>query len=101
VFLGVAPSALGFALWAYALARMDVGRATLSLYLVPAVAIAVSLVWLSQAPSLLVLGGGVITVGGVALAARRPSPVPRDRGTRSPGAFVGDVCGVVSWRANR
>jgi drug/metabolite transporter (DMT)-like permease len=104
VFLGVAPSALGFALWAYALARMDVGRATLSLYLAPAVAIVVSLVWLSQVPSLVVLGGGVITVGGVALAARRPSPVPRDRGTRSPGAFVGEACGdedppKLRWRA--
>jgi drug/metabolite transporter (DMT)-like permease len=39
VFLGVAPSALGFAAWAYAMARTDVGRVTTSLYLVPAAAI--------------------------------------------------------------
>ena len=31
VFLGLAPSAVGFLLWAYALARMDVGRATTAL----------------------------------------------------------------------
>jgi drug/metabolite transporter (DMT)-like permease len=34
-FLGLAPSAAGFVLWAYAMARMDVGRVTVSLYLVP------------------------------------------------------------------
>lgn len=73
VFLGLGPSALGFALWAFALARMDVGRATLALYLVPAVAIVVSLVWLSQVPSLLVLGGGVLTVCGVVFAQRAPA----------------------------
>ena len=44
VFLGVAPSAAGFALWACAMSRMDVGRVTTSLYLVPATAIVISLV---------------------------------------------------------
>ena len=39
VFLGLAPSAAGFVLWAYAMARLDVGRVTLGLYLVPAAAI--------------------------------------------------------------
>jgi len=89
VFLGVAPSALGFALWAYALGRMNVGRATLSLYLVPAAAIVVSLVWLGQVPSLLVLGGGVVTLAGVALAARRPQPpaAPSPASSR-----VSDMC---------
>ena len=51
VFLGVAPSAAGFVLWAYALSRMDVGRVTLSLYLVPAAAIVISLAWLAQIPA--------------------------------------------------
>ena len=50
VFLGLAPSAAGFVLWAYAMARMDVGRVTVSLYLVPAAAIGISLVWLGQIP---------------------------------------------------
>ena len=35
-------------LWAYAMARMDVGRVTVSLYLVPAAAIGISLVWLGE-----------------------------------------------------
>ena len=50
VFLGLAPSAAGFVLWAYAMARMDVGRVTVSLYLVPAAAIGISLVWLGAGP---------------------------------------------------
>jgi drug/metabolite transporter (DMT)-like permease len=81
MFLGVAPSALGFALWARALARMPVGRATAWLYLVPAVAIIVSLVWLSQLPSLVSLGGGALAVGGVVLAAR---PLTRPAAGRRP-----------------
>jgi drug/metabolite transporter (DMT)-like permease len=79
VFLGVAPSAIGFMLWAYAMSRMEVGRATLSLYLVPAAAIVISLVWLSQVPGPIELVGGAIALGGVILAStpgRRPARVP-------------------------
>ena len=68
IFLGVAPSAAGFAAWAYAMARMDVGRATLSLYLVPATAIGISLVWLGQVPGPVELAGGAVALGGVILA---------------------------------
>jgi drug/metabolite transporter (DMT)-like permease len=85
VFLGVAPSALGFALWARALARMPVGQATAWLYVVPAVAIVVSLVWLSQLPSLVSLGGGALAVGGVVLAARRRRPPAGARERRVVG----------------
>ena len=41
VFLGLAPPAAGFVQWAYAMAGLDVGRVTLSLYLVPAAAIVI------------------------------------------------------------
>jgi EamA-like transporter family len=68
VFLGVAPSAIGFVLWAYALARMDVGRATTALYLVPAAAILIALVWLAQVPGPAELAGGGIALAGVILA---------------------------------
>jgi drug/metabolite transporter (DMT)-like permease len=86
VFLGVAPSALGFVLWAYAMARMPVGRVTTSLYLVPAAAIVISLVWLRQIPGPAELAGGAIALAGVALAAGRGSGgrsgrrLPRDAG---------------------
>ncbi len=82
VFLGVAPSALGFAAWAYAMARMDVGRATTSLYLVPAAAIVISLAWLGQVPGPVELGGGAVALAGVVLAGSRP----RGRGGPGPGA---------------
>src|SRR6266516_1975446 len=68
VFLGLAPSAAGFVLWAYAMARMDVGRVTVSLYLVPAAAIGISLVWLGQVPGAAELIGGAIALAGVVLA---------------------------------
>jgi drug/metabolite transporter (DMT)-like permease len=88
-FLGVAPSALGFVAWAYAMARMDVGRVTTSLYLVPAAAIVISLVWLGQVPGPVELGGGAVALAGVALAGSRrrvrrgqrsAGPDPRDEG---------------------
>ena len=58
--------------WAYAMARMDVGRATTSLYLVPAAAIVISLVWLGQVPGPVELAGGAIALAGVMLAGSRP-----------------------------
>jgi EamA-like transporter family len=78
VFLGLAPSAAGFVLWAYAMARMDVGRVTVSLYLVPAAAIGISLAWLGQVPGPVELIGGVIALAGVMLArgVARDSRVP-------------------------
>jgi len=77
----------GFEVTAYAMARMDVGRATLSLYLVPATAILISLVWLGQVPGPVELAGGAVALGGVVLAgtqAGRPAPAPGP-GQRGPG----------------
>jgi drug/metabolite transporter (DMT)-like permease len=76
IFLGLAPSAAGFVLWAYAMARMDVGRITLSLYLVPAVALVISLAWLGQVPGPVELAGGAIALAGVMLARDARSRVP-------------------------
>jgi drug/metabolite transporter (DMT)-like permease len=73
VFLGLAPSAAGFVLWAYAMARTDVGRVTVSLYLVPAAAIGISLVWLGQVPGPAELIGGAIALAGVLLASGGPT----------------------------
>jgi drug/metabolite transporter (DMT)-like permease len=75
VFLGLAPSAAGFVLWAYAMARTDVGRVTVSLYLVPAAAIGISLVWLGEIPGPAELIGGAIALAGVVLASGGASHV--------------------------
>lgn len=75
IFLGIAPSALGFVLWAYASARMPVAQSTTALYLVPAVAIAIAYVWLGQVPGAIELGGGMVALIGVVLAnTRRRTP---------------------------
>jgi drug/metabolite transporter (DMT)-like permease len=99
VYLGLAPSAAGFVLWAYALARTDVGQATLSLYLVPAAAIVISLAWLSQVPGPVELAGGVVALAGVIVASRRPParPLsPQRPGPASPGWRRGDPAGPAA-----
>jgi drug/metabolite transporter (DMT)-like permease len=82
VFLGLAPSAAGFVLWAYAMARTDVGRVTVSLYLVPAAAIGISLVWLGEIPGPAELIGGTIALAGVVLASG--GPTSHGRASRVP-----------------
>ena len=72
VFLGVAPSAAGFVLWAYAMARMDVGRVTVSLYLVPAAAILDLAGLAGPGPGPAELTGGAIALAGVLLAQGTP-----------------------------
>jgi len=85
VFLGLAPSAAGFVLWAYAMARMDVGRVTVSLYLVPAAAIGISLAWLGQVPGPAELIGGAIALAGVVLASGGASRVAAGDDERGRG----------------
>ena len=85
VFLGLAPSAAGFVLWAYAMARTDVGRVTVSLYLVPAAAIGISLVWLGEIPGPAELIGGAIALAGVVLASGGGSRVAAGNEERGGG----------------
>ncbi|MEV0264959.1 DMT family transporter [Streptomyces sp. NPDC050617] len=82
VFLGLLPSALGFVIWGYAVARLPLAASTAALYLVPPVALAVSFVWLSEVPHPLALFGGAVTVLGVFLInrGRRRTAVPRAGG---------------------
>lgn len=83
VFLGLLPSALGFVIWGYAVARSSVAASTGALYLVPPVALLVSFVWLGETPHPLELLGGAVAVAGVVLINRRgaagPGPEPGAR----------------------
>ncbi|AXH34997.1 DMT family transporter [Humibacter sp. BT305] len=81
VYLGLLPSAAGFVLWAYAVARMPVAVSTSLLYLVPPVAVLIAWVWLGEAPILAELLGGLVVILGVVtislgprVAARRGRP---------------------------
>jgi drug/metabolite transporter (DMT)-like permease len=72
VYLGVAPTALGFATWTYALRRTSAGRLGSLTYLIPAVAILLGWVLLGETPPWLAAVGGALCLAGVYLA-RRPS----------------------------
>jgi len=67
VYLGLFPSALGFVLWGYAVARLPVSTATSLLYLVPAVAVLIAFLWLGEKPYAAELLGGLVVVCGVVL----------------------------------
>jgi drug/metabolite transporter (DMT)-like permease len=71
VYLGLAPTALGFATWAYALRRMSAGRLASLAYLIPVVAILLGWALLGETPPLLAAVGGALCLAGVALARRR------------------------------
>ncbi|HMJ01194.1 MAG TPA: DMT family transporter [Gaiellaceae bacterium] len=71
VYLGVAPTALGFATWAYALRRMSAGRLASLAYLIPVVAIVLGWALLGETPPWLAAVGGGLCLAGVYLA-RRP-----------------------------
>jgi drug/metabolite transporter (DMT)-like permease len=71
VYLGVGPTALGFAAWAFALRRMTAGRLASLAYLIPVVAILLGWALLGETPPELAIAGGALCVAGVAIA-RRP-----------------------------
>jgi drug/metabolite transporter (DMT)-like permease len=73
VYLGVAPTAIGFMTWAYALARTNAGRLAATTYLVPAISILLGWALLAETPPALALVGGAICLAGVAVARRRPT----------------------------
>jgi len=68
IYLGVAPTAAGFVLWAYALARTTAGRMGSTTYLVPPLALLLGWAFLGEVPPALVLPGGALCLAGVALA---------------------------------
>lgn len=76
-YLGLLPSAAGFVLWAYAVARMPIAVSTSLLYLVPPVAVLIAWVWLGELPILAELLGGVVVIAGVAIISQAPRLLAR------------------------
>lgn len=66
-YLGAVPTALGYALWAYALARGSAGRVTSLLYFEPLATFALAWLLLGEVPSTATLLGGAAALGGVVL----------------------------------
>jgi drug/metabolite transporter (DMT)-like permease len=71
VYLGLAPTALGFSTWAFALRRSDAGRLAATTYLVPPISILLAWLWLGESPAGLAYLGGALCVLGVGLSRRR------------------------------
>jgi len=71
VYLGLVPTAVGFAAWSFALRRTSAGRMAALAYLIPVVAIALAWIVLGEAPPPLAAAGGVLCLAGVYTARRR------------------------------
>ena len=68
LWLGIAPTVVGYLAWNIAVQRTSASRVSSFLYLSPPIALLIGWVWLHEVPHALILVGGAITVGGVILA---------------------------------
>jgi drug/metabolite transporter (DMT)-like permease len=76
LWLGIVPSAIGYALYAAVLSRMEASAASTLLYLIPPVAAIIAWVWLGETVGALTIIGGAIALVGVAIATRSGNPRP-------------------------
>ncbi len=67
VYLGIAPAAFAYGIWAWVLKHMTVTRAVSFQYLIPLVALLIAFLWLDERPAWLAVLGGALTIGGVAV----------------------------------
>ena len=71
IYLGVAPSFIGYLLWNTALSRAPTSRVSLFLYAQPVISGFIAWVWLGQVPTVLTLVGGLVLIAGVVLGNTR------------------------------
>ena len=71
VYLGVVPTAVGFATWSFALGRTSAGRMASLTYLIPVVAIVLGWALLGETPPWLAAVGGALCLAGVYVARTR------------------------------
>lgn len=86
VYLGLLPSAVGFVLWGYAVARVPVSVSTSLLYLVPPVAVLIAWLWLGELPVPVEILGGLVVIAGVVVISQGGRILTRLR--RRPTATV-------------
>jgi len=88
VWLGLAPTFLGYLTWNMALHRASVTKVSSFIYSGTPLALLISWVWLGERPGWMTLVGAVIVVGGVVLTNMRAGP----RGSPSARAAARQVC---------
>ncbi|NMW25691.1 DMT family transporter, partial [Rhodanobacter denitrificans] len=76
LWLGIAPTFIGYLAWNMAVNRASASRVSSFIYLSPPIALLIGWLWLHEVPNTLILVGGAITVGGVVLANARRRAVP-------------------------
>lgn len=77
LWLGIAPTFIGYLAWNVALQRVSASQISSFIYFSPPIAVLIGWLWLHEQPGVLTLVGGAITVLGVVLAnTRRRAPVP-------------------------
>jgi drug/metabolite transporter (DMT)-like permease len=76
LYLGVAPTFVGYLAWNAALRRASASQLSSFIYFSPPIAVLIGWLWLGERPGLLTLVGGVITVAGVAVANTRRRVLP-------------------------
>jgi drug/metabolite transporter (DMT)-like permease len=71
VWLGMAPTFVGYLAWNAALRRTSASQVSSFIYFSPPIAVLIGMLWLHEQPGVLTLVGGVITILGVVLANTR------------------------------
>lgn len=71
LYLGIFPTALAFYTWAFALSRTTAGRMGATSYIVPALVVLMSWLFLQEVPAPLALVGGALCLAGVAVSRSR------------------------------
>lgn len=74
IWLGLAPTFLGYLTWNMALHRASVSKVSSFIYFGTPLALLISWVWLGERPGWVTLVGGAIVVGGVVLTNSRGAP---------------------------
>lgn len=77
VWLGLAPTFLGYLTWNMALQRASVGKVSSFIYSSTPLALLISWVWLGERPAAVTLIGAAVVVGGVVLTNTRAASKPR------------------------
>jgi drug/metabolite transporter (DMT)-like permease len=74
LFLAVFPGGIAYVLWSRAVKGLTPGLASRFLYLIPVLGVPIAWLWVGEVPHLVTLVGGLVTIGGVALASVRTAP---------------------------